>query len=77
LWLEVELLLQISKYPAHTPALAACGLFLFCDEMEEEMADEVKVAATKPGVSLDTWAVLLAFVLALLVRAGVLQHVAW
>jgi hypothetical protein len=77
LWLEVELLLQISKYPAHTPALDACGLFLFCDEMEEEMADEVKVAATKPGVSLDTWAVLLAFVLALLVRAGVLQHVAW
>ena len=41
------------------------------------MAGEVKVVETKPRVTLDTWAVLLAFVLALLVRAGVLQHVAW
>jgi hypothetical protein len=52
--------------------------FSFLDERtEEEMADEVKVAEAKPRVSLDTWAVLLAFLLALLVRAGVLQHVAW
>jgi len=29
------------------------------------------------GLSLDWWAVLLAVVLALLVRAGVLQHVGW
>jgi glycerol-3-phosphate acyltransferase PlsY len=28
-------------------------------------------------LSLDWWAVLLAFVLALLVRVGVLQHVSW
>jgi hypothetical protein len=28
-------------------------------------------------LSLDTWAVLLSFLLALLVRVGILQHVSW
>ena len=32
---------------------------------------------TKQWLSLDSWAVLLAFVIALLVRAGVLQHIPW
>lgn len=29
------------------------------------------------GFSIDTWAVLLAFVLAALVRAGVFKHIPW
>jgi hypothetical protein len=34
---------------------------------------------TKPafGISLDTWAVLAAFLAALLIRVGVVKHVAW
>ncbi len=39
--------------------------------------DQVAGKAAHPGLSLDVWAVLVAFVLALLVRAGVLQHVGW
>jgi hypothetical protein len=39
--------------------------------------DRVVVATKKRGLTLDWWAVLLAFVLALLVRLGVLQHVSW
>jgi hypothetical protein len=41
--------------------------------------DRVEVAATakKRGLTLDWWAVLLALVLALLVRVGVLQHISW
>jgi len=31
----------------------------------------------KVSVSFDTWAVVLAFVLALLVKIGVIRHVAW
>ncbi len=31
----------------------------------------------KPHLSLDLWAVLLSLALALLVRAGVITHVAW
>jgi len=46
------------------------------------MADEsvgVKTQADKAGswLTLDVWAVLLAFVLALLVWTGILQHVPW
>ena len=44
------------------------------------MADDpVKVMTVpdKRGVTLDVWAVLLAFVLALLVKAGALQHIPW
>jgi hypothetical protein len=44
------------------------------------MAEEAKeAAAARPiwGLTLDAWAVLLAFVLALLVRVGVLQHISW
>jgi hypothetical protein len=33
--------------------------------------------ATKWKPSLDTWAVLVAFLLALLVRVGVLKHIPW
>jgi len=40
-----------------------------------------KVEAGKTGrrwkLSLDTWAVLVAFLLALLVRAGVFKHIPW
>jgi hypothetical protein len=31
----------------------------------------------RPGFSIDAWAVLLAFVLAALVRAGVFKHIPW
>lgn len=44
------------------------------------MADDSVGAASKGnkrGLTLDWWAVLLAFVLALLVRVGVLQHIPW
>jgi hypothetical protein len=40
------------------------------------MAEEI-VKKRESWLTLDVWAVLLAFVLALLVRFGVLQHVAW
>ena len=33
--------------------------------------------AKRRGYSIDTWAVLLAFVLAALVRAGVFKHIPW
>lgn len=40
-----------------------------------------RVTATKSGsrwkLSLDTWAVVVALVLALLVRTGVLKHIPW
>jgi hypothetical protein len=39
--------------------------------------DSVVTAADKRGLTLDWWAVLLALVLALLVRVGVLQHIPW
>jgi hypothetical protein len=42
------------------------------------MSEESKVEATSGrGLSVDGWAVLLALVLALLVRVGVLQQVGW
>jgi len=43
------------------------------------MGNEVREVAVKrvPFLNLDVWAVLLAFLLAALVRFGVLQHVAW
>ena len=42
------------------------------------MADDpVAPAVGKRGLTLDWWAVLLALVLALLVRVGVLQHISW
>lgn len=34
-------------------------------------------AASRWKLSLDTWAVLLAFALALLVRSGVFKHISW
>jgi len=39
--------------------------------------DAVRSVTNKWGLTLDWWAVLLALVLALLVRAGVLQHIPW
>ena len=43
------------------------------------MSEENKIAtkATRLGLSLDVWAVITAFLLALLVRTGVLKHVPW
>ncbi|HVO58884.1 MAG TPA: hypothetical protein VMT51_14420 [Dongiaceae bacterium] len=38
---------------------------------------QVPAVAAKRGWSIDTWAVLLAFVLAALVRAGVFKHIPW
>jgi hypothetical protein len=40
---------------------------------EEKLATK----ATQLGLSLDVWAVLTSFLLALLVRVGVLKHVPW
>jgi hypothetical protein len=40
-------------------------------------AQNVALAAKPKGFSLDTWAVLLAFTLAALVRAGVFKHIPW
>jgi hypothetical protein len=42
------------------------------------MSEAQQAAATTPKrFSLDTWAVLLAFTLAALVRAGVFKHIPW
>jgi hypothetical protein len=44
------------------------------------MSQQQEIAVTpvkKRGYSIDTWAVLLAFVLAALVRAGVFKHIPW
>jgi len=38
---------------------------------------EAVVSKPKSGLSVDWWAVLLAVVLAVLVRFGVLQHIPW
>jgi hypothetical protein len=58
--------------------LRAGFLLLGCLSQEAEMADDpVAPAVGKRGLTLDWWAVLLALVLALLVRVGVLQHIPW
>jgi hypothetical protein len=64
------------------PAFAAYRLFGFLSILCEEICmpdDSVEVTAVpdKRGVTLDVWAVLLAFLLALLVKLGVLQHIPW
>ena len=43
------------------------------------MSEQVQAAvpAKQRGLSIDAWAVLLAFVLAALVRAGVFKHIPW
>lgn len=43
--------------------------------MSREATTEKAASQWKP--SLDTWAVLLAFALALLVRSGVFKHIPW
>jgi hypothetical protein len=40
-------------------------------------SNEEVLAPKKRGLSLDGWAVLLAFALAALVRAGVFKHIPW
>ena len=39
--------------------------------------NENAIQPKRRGLSLDTWAVLLAFTLAALIRAGVFKHVPW
>jgi hypothetical protein len=39
--------------------------------------NKIATAATRLGLSLDVWALITAFLLALLVRVGVLKHVPW
>jgi hypothetical protein len=42
------------------------------------MADELEAGGKSGSIfTVDVWAVLIAFVLALLVKAGLLQHVPW
>jgi hypothetical protein len=38
---------------------------------------EKETEPKKKGISLDTWAVLVAFLAALLVRVGVFKHIPW
>ena len=45
--------------------------------MANETVQETAVKKSDWGLSLDWWAVLLALVLALLVRVGWLQHISW
>ena len=45
--------------------------------MVNEAAQEAVTKKSRWGLSLDWWAVLLALVLALLVRVGWLQHISW
>jgi hypothetical protein len=39
--------------------------------------EKLATTATRLGLSLDVWAVLTSFLLALLVRIGVLKHIPW
>jgi hypothetical protein len=39
--------------------------------------EKVATAIPRPSLSLDTWAVITSFVLALLVRVGALKHIPW
>jgi len=45
--------------------------------MATNQADVSAVTKRSGWLTVDVWAVLLAIVLALLVRAGVLQHIPW
>ena len=48
------------------------------DSVKEAAVESAKVSGKQVlGLTLDWWAVLLAFVLALLVRVGLLQHISW
>jgi hypothetical protein len=40
-------------------------------------AAPAEVAAKRPRISLDTWAVIFALVAAALIRAGVIKHIPW
>jgi hypothetical protein len=55
------------------------GVSEFPKERRAEMSQtqEAGAAVKAKRLSLDTWAVLLALVLAALVRAGVFKHVPW
>jgi hypothetical protein len=52
---------------------------LWTSQGEKRMSTDEKTAAIakRRGLSLDGWAVLLAFLAALLVRAGIFRHVPW
>jgi hypothetical protein len=39
--------------------------------------EKLATTATRLGLSLDVWAVLTSFLLALLVRVGILKHIPW
>jgi hypothetical protein len=39
--------------------------------------EKLATAATRLGLSLDVWAVITSFLLALLVRVGILKHIPW
>jgi hypothetical protein len=45
--------------------------------MADKAVQETAVRKSRWGLALDWWAVLLALVLALLVRVGWLQHISW
>jgi len=49
------------------------------NRQEHRMSAEVEAGKTESRwkLSLDTWAVLVAFLLALLVRTGVFKHIPW
>jgi hypothetical protein len=58
---------------------------LFCNDLRwgkwqpegrSEMSEQLPAVKAR-GFSIDAWAVLLAFVLAALVRAGVFKHIPW
>jgi hypothetical protein len=51
----------------------------FLDGRRKAMSTEVKSVSSgnRWKVSLDTWAVLAAFLAALLIRAGVFKHIPW
>ncbi len=44
---------------------------------ENRTAGTVEVAAKRPFLSLDTWAVIFALVAGALIRAGVIKHIPW
>jgi hypothetical protein len=44
---------------------------------ENTEQDRFSTAGKRPKISLDTWAVLVALLAALLIRAGVLKHIPW
>jgi len=65
--------------PTSSPWAFHLALELSNTRWEIAMSEDNKIATTaaRLGLSLDAWAVFGAFLLALLVRAGILKHVPW